>query len=71
MDKGTVISIIAVFIAAFNQILVLLGKSTMHLDSILIEQFLSAIITIITVLIAWFRRKKKSYQKRKKSSKKK
>lgn len=66
------ISIIAVIIAATNQVFVLLGKSPMLIDSTLIEQLLSAIFTIITVLIAWVRRKKAYMAKpKKKKSKKK
>ncbi|WP_152654838.1 phage holin [Oceanobacillus sp. CFH 90083] len=72
MDKGTVISIIAVIIAATNQVLVLFDKSPMLIDSTLIEQGLSAIFTIVTVFIAWMRRKKASMAKPKeKNSKKK
>ncbi|GIO21702.1 phage holin [Oceanobacillus sp. J11TS1] len=59
MDKGTLISIIAVLIATTNQVLVLLGKSPILIDSTLIEQIVSAIFTIITIIVAWFKRKKK------------
>ncbi|MFD1414097.1 phage holin [Oceanobacillus jeddahense] len=69
MDKGTMISIIAVLIAATNQVLVLFGKSPMLIDSTLIEQVLSAIFTIVTVLIAWVRRKKAYMAKSKKKDK--
>ncbi len=65
------ISIIAVMIAATNQVLVLFGKSPMLIDSTLIEQVLSAIFTIVTVLIAWIRRKKAHMAKPKKKDKKK
>lgn len=65
------ISIIAVMIAAANQVLVLFGKSPMLIDSTLIEQILSAIFTIITVLIAWMRRKKAYMAKPKKKKHKK
>ncbi|MFS0752031.1 phage holin [Oceanobacillus sp. 1P07AA] len=58
MDKGTLISIIAVIVAAVNQVFVLLGKSPMPIDSGLIEQFLSAVFTVITALIAWIRNKR-------------
>ncbi|MCT1903453.1 phage holin [Oceanobacillus sojae] len=71
MDKGTMISIIAVIIAATNQVFVLLGKSPMLIDSTLIEQILSAIFTVITVLIAWLRRKKVYMAKPKKKKNKK
>ncbi|MFD1067417.1 phage holin [Oceanobacillus locisalsi] len=70
MDKGTVISIIAVMIAAANQVLVLFGKSPMLIDSTLIEQVVSAIFTIVTVLHAWLRRKKVNMAKEKKKDKK-
>lgn len=65
------ISIIAVLIAATNQILVLLGKSPMLIDSTLIEQILSAIITIVTVFIAWVKRKRALAGNPKKSKRKK
>ncbi|WP_080874157.1 phage holin [Oceanobacillus timonensis] len=70
MDKGTLISIIAVMIAAANQVLVLLGKSPMLIDSTLIEQVVSAIFTIVTVLNAWLRRKKANMAKEKKKENK-
>ncbi|MFD1335926.1 phage holin [Oceanobacillus iheyensis] len=58
MDKGTIISIIAVIIAAVNQVFVLLGKSPMPIDSELIEQFLSAVFTVTTAIIAWIRNRR-------------
>jgi len=71
VDKGTMISIIAVIIAATNQIFVLLGKSPMLIDSTLIEQLLSAIFTIAALLNAWIRRKKAYKEKQKKKTSKK
>jgi len=69
VDKGTVIRTIALMVALVNQILVLMGKSPLPIDSELLEQLISAIFTIITTIISWSKDKLFSTKKKKKEKK--
>ncbi|GAA0420254.1 MAG: phage holin [Bacillota bacterium] len=55
MDKGTIARTIALVIALTNQFLVIFGRSPLPIDSELLENTVSAIFTIVTSLIAWFK----------------
>nr|WP_034678864.1 phage holin [Priestia megaterium] len=55
MDKGTIARTIALVIALTNQFLVIFGRSPLPIDNELLENTVSAIFTIVTSLIAWFK----------------
>ncbi|MFD1848436.1 phage holin [Oceanobacillus bengalensis] len=55
MDKGTIIRTAALLLALTNQFLVLFGKSPLPIDSELVEQIISSIITLVTAINVWFR----------------
>ncbi|WP_174616433.1 phage holin [Virgibacillus ihumii] len=55
LDKGTVIRTIVLALALFNQILVIFGKSPLPFNGEELEQIVSAVFTVISSLVAWYK----------------
>lgn len=55
MTKGTIIRTTLLYLALFNQILVIAGKSPLPISNEEVEQIVSLSATVITSLIAWWK----------------
>lgn len=55
IDKGTIIRTAVLFLAIINQILSIMGKSPLPIDSDQLTNLISTGFTTITALIAWWK----------------
>ncbi len=55
MDKGTIIRSTVLIFALLNQVLAAFGKSPLPFSEAEVEQAVSAIITVVAALVAWFK----------------
>lgn len=55
LDKGTVIRTAVLFLAIINQILAVMGKSPLPIDSDQLTNLISTGFTTITALAAWWK----------------
>lgn len=55
IDKFTLIRTIVLFVALFNQILVIVGKSPLPIEDASIELLVSTIWTITSALVSWWK----------------
>jgi len=55
VDKGTIIRTAVLFLAIINQILAVLGKSPLPINSDQLTDLLSTGFTAVTALIAWWK----------------
>lgn len=55
IDKGTIIRTAVLFLAIINQILSVMGKSPLPIDSDQLTNLISTGFTTVTALIAWWK----------------